>query len=66
VTAAQKSSSSGWLAGAISYPTALAVSGSTAIVLDSYAGRVSLVNLRTRRAYRAIRALPRRGRHLPA
>jgi YVTN family beta-propeller protein len=33
------------------YPTALAVAGSTAVVLDTYADQVSLINTRTRHVF---------------
>jgi DNA-binding beta-propeller fold protein YncE len=34
-----------------SYPTVLAVTGSTAVVLDTYAGQVSLINTETRHVF---------------
>jgi hyaluronoglucosaminidase len=37
--------------GLYSYPTALAVTGSTAVVLDTHAGQVSLINTRTRQVF---------------
>ena len=40
--------------GLYSYPTAAAISGSTAVVLDTYAGQVSLVNTETRHVYAPI------------
>ena len=40
--------------GLYSYPTALALAGSTAVVLDTYAGQVSLINTSTRHVYAPI------------
>jgi YVTN family beta-propeller protein len=37
--------------GLYSYPTAMSITGSTAVVLDTFAGQVTLVNTRTRRAF---------------
>jgi hypothetical protein len=40
--------------GAFSYPTGMAITGSTAIVVDSYGGQLSLFSTRTRHAYAPI------------
>lgn len=40
--------------GVYSYPTAIALAGQTAIVLDTYGGQVSLINTRTNRGYPAV------------
>jgi YVTN family beta-propeller protein len=37
--------------GLYSYPTAMTVTGSTAVVLDTYGGQVSLFSTRTRHTY---------------
>ncbi len=37
--------------GLYSYPTVLAVTGSTAVVLDTHAGQVSLISTRTRHVF---------------
>ncbi len=42
--------------GLYSYPTAIAIAGSLAVVLDTYAGQVSLINLTTRHVYPALTA----------
>ena len=40
--------------GLYSYPTVLAVTGSTAVVLDTYGGLVSLINTQTRQVFAAL------------
>jgi DNA-binding beta-propeller fold protein YncE len=40
--------------GAFSYPTGMAITGSTALVLDTYGGQISLFSTRTRHAYAPI------------
>jgi YVTN family beta-propeller protein len=40
--------------GAYSYPTTLAFAGSVAVVLDTYAGQVSVIDTRTEHVYAPI------------
>ena len=37
--------------GLYSYPTGVVLTGSTAVVLDSYAGQITLINTRTQHAF---------------
>jgi YVTN family beta-propeller protein len=37
--------------GLYSYPTGLMLTGSTAVVLDTYAGQITLINTRTQHAF---------------
>jgi YVTN family beta-propeller protein len=37
--------------GLYSYPTGMALSGSTAVVRDTYAGQITLINTRTRHVF---------------